>query len=259
MGCTQVRTNDALLLFIPDGTNFRRQISPAHYCALMSLPTLFTAVATELRGLADAEAAVPMSAYIRDQFAFLGVKSAARRLVSKPLLTMAKTADADSLLAVAATCWELPEREFQYVGADLLRAGAGALRAADLDSVRTLIETRSWWDTVDSLAAWTVGPMVANHRQLATEMDRWIDDSNVWVARTAILHQLGYKARTDADQLFGYVLKRSADTDFFIRKASGWALRQYGREDPDAVRAFVAEHAERLSSLTSREALKRLG
>lgn len=225
----------------------------------MSLQAIFDEAAIELRALADPDAAVTMSLYMRDLFPFLGVSAAGRRTVTKRLLKTAKTTDADSLLSLARTCWDLAEREFQYTGADVLRAGAGALRAGDLTCVRALIESRSWWDTIDPLAAWTVGPMVTNHPQLVSAMDRWIVDANIWVARTAILHQLGYKARTDADRLFDYVLTRAPDTDFFICKASGWALRQYAREDPDAVRAFVAEHAARLSGLTKREALKRLG
>ena len=85
---------------------------------------------------------------------------------------------------------------------DALRAGAAHLRAGDLDAIRGFITTHSWWDTVDSLAAWTVGPMVTNH-DLGERMDTWVHDDNLWVARTAILHQLGYKDATDADRTDG--------------------------------------------------------
>jgi 3-methyladenine DNA glycosylase AlkD len=99
---------------------------------------------------------------------------------------------------------------------------------------------------------------VANHG-LADEMDRWIDDADIWVARTAILHQLSYKSATDGDRLFAYARSRAGDTEFFIRKALGWALRQYAREEPDRVRAFVAANRSHLSGLTVREALKHIG
>jgi 3-methyladenine DNA glycosylase AlkD len=89
-------------------------------------------------------------------------------------------------------------------------------------------------------------------------MDIWIDDEDIWVARTAILHQLRYKDALDQERLFGYVEKRAADTEFFIRKALGSPLRDYAHVAPDAVRDFVCEHEDELSGLTRREALKHL-
>ena len=89
-------------------------------------------------------------------------------------------------------------------------------------------------------------------------MDIWIDDEDIWVARAAILHQLRYQNALDQERLFNYVGKRSADTQFFIREALGWALRNYGRVAPDAGRDFVAQHEDVLSGLTRREALKYL-
>jgi 3-methyladenine DNA glycosylase AlkD len=45
--------------------------------------------------------------------------------------------------------------------------------------------------------------------------------------------------------------------EFFIRKAQGWALRQYAKLEPREVKMFVESHPE-LSGLTKREALKHL-
>ena len=89
-------------------------------------------------------------------------------------------------------------------------------------------------------------------------VDQWIDDDNLWLIRSALIHQLFYKDQTDADRLFSYIEHQAAHTDFFVRKAIGWALRQYGRTDPDAVRSFVASHDSELSGLSKREALKHL-
>ena len=125
-----------------------------------------------------------------------------------------------------------------------------------LADVEPLITSKSWWDTVDSLAGHTVGVLVAQHPELASTMDEWISSEDIWLARTAILHQLGYKAKTDRDRLFAYCLRRAADREFFIRKAIGWALREYSKTDAKAVHAFVRTNAGTLSSLSSKEALK---
>jgi 3-methyladenine DNA glycosylase AlkD len=89
-------------------------------------------------------------------------------------------------------------------------------------------------------------------------MDEWSTDPNMWLVRTAILHQLHYAARTDEERLFGYCLAQAAHRDFFIRKAIGWALRQYTRTDPAAVRKFLAGPGSELSPLSHREATKHL-
>ncbi len=220
--------------------------------------THVAAVRAALIEVADAEKAPVMAAYMKDHFAYLGVQAKDRRAAQKPTLIALADADADGLLAFADACWAAPEREVQYVATDILRKYEAKLDAEHLDRVATLITTKSWWDTVDLLAAHTVGPLVARNDELSDVMDTWIDDDNIWLARTAIIHQLSYKERTNSDRLFTYADRRAADTEFFIRKALGWALRQHARTDPEAVRSYVAEREDELSGLTKREAMKHL-
>lgn len=207
---------------------------------------------------ADPAQAEPMAAYMKHLFPFLGVSAPKRRAAQKPVLDQLAEATGEELLRFAQLCWEAPERELQYVAADALRRHQRKLGPGDLAAIQGLITTRSWWDTVDALATHVVGPLVLRHRELAEVMDRWITDRNIWLARTAILHQLLYKEQTDVTRLFAYADQQAASTEFFIRKALGWALRQHARVDPEAVRAYVASHSDRLSGLTRREALKRL-
>jgi 3-methyladenine DNA glycosylase AlkD len=211
-----------------------------------------------LEALADPADVEPMEAYMKDQFRFMGVRSAGVRTAAKPFLAAARGVDGDGVIAFVHECWAQPEREFQYVGALFTRRHVRELDPSHLPDVEHFIVTKSWWDTVDSLAAWTVGPLVAANPELVAVMDQWIADENLWLARTAILHQLGYKDDTDAERLFRYAELQAGHTDFFIRKAIGWALRQHARVDPDAVRRFVADHEEQLSGLSKREALKHL-
>jgi 3-methyladenine DNA glycosylase AlkD len=212
----------------------------------------------ELVAVAHTEQAEPMAAYMKHHFAFLGVKTPARRTASRPMFAAARTADIDEVLSFADRCWAQPEREFQYVGSDVLAREAKRLGPHHLGRIEALITTKSWWDTVDALAAHVVGTMVRGHRALTQVMDRWIDADDLWLARTAILHQLRWKTDTDAGRLFSYSERRATDPEFFIRKAIGWALREFAKTDPDAVRTFVDAHADEFSELTKREALKHL-
>lgn len=204
---------------------------------------------------ADPADAVGMRAYMRDQFPFLGIRSQRRVELSRAAIAALPRPAAADVVAVARACWALDEREYQYAGCWYARRFVKVLDASFLPEARFLVSTRSWWDTVDELAQNVVGPIVRADRSLQVVMDEWIDDPDLWIARTALLHQNRYRGDTDADRLFAYCRRRADHPDFFIRKAIGWALREYSRVDPDAVRAFVADPAVGLSGLSRREAL----
>lgn len=207
---------------------------------------------------ADADQAGRMAAYMKDVAPFLGIRTPLRRELSRAVTKNTPKPSESDCAALALRGWALPEREYQYFAVDYLRRHVSRCSSGLLPVVRHLIVTVPWWDTVDLLAVHTVGPLVAADPALAAVMDEWIGDENLWVARTALLHQLAYKSATDPERLFAYCRRRSAHPDFFVRKAIGWCLREYAKTDPGAVRAFVAAERDALSPLSAREALKNL-
>jgi 3-methyladenine DNA glycosylase AlkD len=218
--------------------------------------TLTKRLERSFRYHADSDRAEGARAYMRNQFAFYGVRSPTLKLIEREATAGLRSPTEAELVKMARACWRWDEREWQYFGCGYLRRHVYGKSPALLKTVRKLIETKPWWDTIDSLAIHTVGRLVAEHPELVLDMDRWVASDNVWIVRTAIIHQLSYKANTDVERLFAYCLQRSAHRDFFIRKAIGWALREYSKTDERAVRAFVREHADTLSGLSRTEALK---
>lgn len=209
----------------------------------------------ELPRHADPVRAVSAAKYMRDQFPFFGIASnPLSALFRTTMQGLPRPTSADAT-AFALACWDRPEREYQYVACTYLRKYARLLDESFLETVRHLIVTKSWWDTVDALAAHVVGPLISAYPSRVKLMDDWAAGDQMWLTRTAILFQLRYKGETDADRLFGYCASRAEHKDFFIRKAIGWALREYAYTDPEAVVAFVRSHPE-LSGLSQREALK---
>jgi 3-methyladenine DNA glycosylase AlkD len=115
----------------------------------------------------------------------------------------------------------------------------------------------AWWDFVDDVASHLVGRVTLLEREsVRPVLERWIDHPDMWLRRTAILSQLGHKDKTDWEMLADFCLRRAHEKEFFIRKAIGWALREYARIEPDVVRRFATENRERLSGLSFREATK---
>lgn len=219
----------------------------------MDASTFVQHTQTLFEDASNPEQAEGMQAYMKNQFAFLGIKTPERKhLIAESLRSL----NPSEALQTAQLLWSFPEREFQYVGLDVLEKHHKALKPTDLPALRQLIQSRSWWDTVDTLATKSVGLLVLKHPELREQMDLWIEDDNMWIRRTALLHQLKHRRKTDEARLFEYCLKQGNDADFFIRKAMGWALREYAKTRPEEVRRFVEQHQAHLSGLTVREALK---
>jgi len=227
----------------------------------MSTPPVAAQIEAALRPLADGVQAVPMRAYMLNQFAFFGIRATVRRQALRGLPKLGSWT-ALELLALADKLWDLPEREFQYVAVDLLAKYHRQLGPDSVAHLLQLVQRKPWWDTVDGLAG-VVGDILLGARPGQPDVQRTMDaclrHPSLWVRRVAMLHQLGWKADTDEVRLLRYALTLASEPDFFIRKAIGWALRDYARTRPEAVRAFLAQHVQRLSSLTRREAGKHLG
>lgn len=215
------------------------------------------ALDSALDAVADLDRAAAMAAYMKSHFEFYGVPAPERRSAHKDAFGDWKPTS-DELLATVNAAWARREREMQYVACDLLDRHQHLLREPDLASLRLLIVTKSWWDSVDGLAP-RVGWIVLREPAASELMDAWIDDDNLWLRRVALIHQLRFKAATDRERLFGYCTRRADEREFFIRKAIGWALREFAKTDADAVRAYVVAHEAELSGLSKREALKNIG
>jgi 3-methyladenine DNA glycosylase AlkD len=227
---------------------------------MLNQPWGLAPIERALRAQADAELAVPMRAYMLNQFEFLGIRAGPRRAALKGLPRF--TGTPDDLLALVEALWRLPEREFRYTAVDLLAKHHKRLDLAALPRMAQWVQTDAWWDTVDGLAG-VVGDIVLKAKSQDANaqkaMDAWLAHPNLWVRRVAMLHQLGWRAHTDQDRLFRYAITLADEKDFFIRKAIGWALRDFARTQPDAVRQFLSQHTAQLSGLTRREAGKHLG
>lgn len=218
----------------------------------MTAPLL--ALQAALRAVADPVRAPAMRAYMRDQFEFLGIPTPLRRATTKPIVKELKQCAPLELLALANSLWQLPEREYQYAALDMLATCYKSLRLEDIPALLALVRSKSWWDSVDGFAA-IIGDVLRHQHQY---MDDALRHPDFWMRRIALLHQLGWRDKTDSTRLFEYCLALADEKEFFIQKAIGWALRDYARHAPDAVRVFTLQHRDKLAPLSFREANKHL-
>ena len=143
------------------------------------------------------------------------------------------------------------------MAANYLKAMQSYLKDSDLPKLEQLIVTKSWWDTVDILDR-VVGSLVYNKPELEKIILQWNLSDNIWLRRVAIDHQLLRKEKTNV-QLMEKILRNNLDqTEFFINKAIGWALRDYSKTNPEWVARFIEKNKKRMAELSIREASKYL-
>jgi 3-methyladenine DNA glycosylase AlkD len=216
-------------------------------------------VQESLRAVADPGKAAPMAAYMKTEMPFYGVTATLRRPIARELKQRFPASGPEEYRRNVLVLWELPHREEKYLAIDYAQGFPQLIRFEQVDLYRAMIQEGAWWDLVDGIAAHLTGRVLLTDRgRMAPVLSEWIDHEDLWLRRTALLGQLRHRDATDEEMLFDFCLRRASETEFFIRKAIGWALREYAHTNPDAVRRFLAAHGERLSGLSRREAAKHL-
>lgn len=225
----------------------------------MDTQALTEYVRTELTASANPEKAGLMAAYMKTDMPFHGVQTPEISPILRHLKRQFVPIDrADYEQAVLAV-WQMSHREEKHLAVKYARAFKKFIVVGSMPLYRQMIVEGAWWDLVDGVASWLVGGAMAVDREECEPIVReWISDPDMWLRRSSIICQLGHKTKTDVVLLDDACSANLADIEFFIRKAIGWALREYAKTDPDWVRAYVEAHKNELSGLSYREATKHL-
>ena len=224
------------------------------------MPDILLTLRRELRRVAQPEKAGPMQAYMKSSMPYHGVPAPAADKVFKSVFSTLEFPNAESWRQAVLHIWRNARfREERYAAIALARQRRfAAYQTMDaLPMYEEMIVTGAWWDFVDTIAAHSVGPLLrTNKSSMRRTMLRWSHSKDMWKRRTSILCQLTFKQETDLTLLYACIEPSMDSSEFFLRKAIGWALRQYAWTNPDEVRRYVQKNLDRLSPLSRREALK---
>ena len=202
------------------------------------------------------EQAQKMSKYMLNKFEYIGIKTPERREIFKNFFKEYKNEEKIDWEFVNK-CWENKYREFQYIGADYLKNMKDKLTIDDIHKFKRLILEKSWWDTIDNLDM-TIGALALKDSNVNKILLEWSLDENIWLRRIAIDHQLLRKEKTDIELLEKILKNNLEQTEFFINKAIGWALRDYSKTNPEWVKTFIEKNRENMAKLSIKEASKYL-
>lgn len=202
------------------------------------------------------ENAGPMEKYMKDHFPFLGIKSPVRKELEKQFFNESQILKKPFNKDFVAGLWEKDEREYHYTAITYIGKFIKKLPKDVIHFLEELITSKSWWDSVDSIAP-LVGELARKYPEVIEEkINHWSVDDNFWLRRSAILFQLKYKNQTNEILLYDYIGKNTDSKEFFINKAIGWALREYSKTNPVSVKAFI--EGNELAPLSVREGSKYL-
>lgn len=216
-------------------------------------------VRASLEEAADPDKAAGMQAYMKTDMSFYGVQKPDRKKILRHIREEFAPTSRDEYEELATALWELPHREEKYLAEAVAVAFRQFIIPESLPLYRRFIVEGAWWDFVDEAATHLVRELVLESPDdIWPIVDTWIAADHMWLRRAAIICQVGTKERTDAGRLFRYCEARAHESEFFIRRAIGWALREYARTDPEAVAEFVTKHRADLSTVSYREATKHI-
>ena len=117
------------------------------------------------------------------------------------------------------------------------------------------------WDLVDCSAPALVGEYLldaSDTLQYGTRLlDKLAKSSSLWENRVAVVSTLTFIRRGRLDAAFQQCAAALGHPHDLMHKAVGWMLRECGKRDPDALRAFLSEHLSALPRTSLRYAIER--
>lgn len=206
---------------------------------------------------ANAENAAGAKAYLLHQFEFFGLKTPLRRALSKEHYKRYTVTSIQELETIVKDCWQQKQREYQYFAIELIAHNKKLITTSSIELFEYCITHKSWWDSVDAIFAEVLDKYFRLFpEQIIPVTSSWNQSDNIWLQRCSIMFQKAFKKNTDTKLLAQYILHCKDSKEFFIRKAIGWALREYSKTNPKWVIDFVKKN--KLHSLSEREAMKRI-
>ncbi len=225
--------------------------------------SLAASLRAALAEAADPARAPGMQAYMKSAMPCLGVPALPLRRICRSLFRDLSWPNGDSWQRDVLALWRGARfREERYAAIELTGAKAANNfhTLAALPMYEEMIVSGAWWDYVDAIATQRLWLLLQREGgPMKQAMLGWSADADMWKRRSAILCQLKAKGATDRDLLYACIEPSIDSREFFLRKAIGWALREYAKTEAGEVRRYVARNAARLSGLSRREALRTIG
>lgn len=224
--------------------------------------SIAAAIGRRLKKAAHPDKAGAMQAYAKSSMPYFGVQAPALRQICDGVFSSHPLTTAAAWRLAIAHLWDTAaHKELRYAAIELAayQPYQRFISMALVPLYRRLVQDGAWWDTVDALAGRVAVLLAAYPVPLAKTLRAWAKQDNIWLRRVAIIAQVGARDTTDQALLYDCIGPSIDSKQFFLRKAIGWALREYAKANPGEVRRYLGAHQAILSPLSVREAEKGFG
>lgn len=220
--------------------------------------TLIDELENTFQNNSHSENAYKMAKYMKNKFTFFGIKTPYRKQLLKTVWNKYTREATVNTRAIAILLMEKQQREFHYCAIEILMTELkSSYQKEDIHLIKKMLITHSWWDSVDIISKHILGNYLLQFPEsISAIISDFSNDENMWLNRSAILFQLGHKSKTDFELLKHICLEHKDSNEFFIQKSIGWALREYAKTNPEAVKKFVL--VNNLKPLSRKEAFKNI-
>lgn len=228
--------------------------------ALKGEPALAESLLETLRAAAVKGRAEAEKRYLKSSLVHFGTPLPAIRRAAQKFKKEHPALSRERFFGLLDDLWGREIHEARVLVVELLDSYGSLLEAGDIDVLERYLRESNTWALVDSLSASVVGPLVERCPSLRRRIERWAGDEDFWIRRSALLAWLIplREGRGDLEEFGKLAEPMLPETEFFIRKAIGWVLRDTSRRRPGMVSAWLRKRANRASGLTVREAVKHL-
>jgi len=195
--------------------------------------------------------------YMRNNFKFFGFSANQRRKIQNPFIKNILDFDEKKFNEFIIILWNKEQRDFQYFSQELVYLNYYNFKCKDKNLFEYMIINKSWWDTIDFVSPKILGKYFEIYpKEIEKTIQKWLNSNNIWLQRSCLLFQLKYKNKLNKFLLKKIINSLSNSNEFFINKAIGWILREYGKTNKNWVIKFIKE--TELNKLSVREGLKYL-
>ena len=221
---------------------------------------LIKAYKKEFKKNSNKKNAIPMQNYMKSKIPFYGVMSPVKKKIDLKLKKEFKIKNFEEYKQVTEELWNNAKyREERATAITIAKQYKEFQTLNALPIYKHMIMDGAWWDYVDEISAHLIGNLLENYpKEIKKELKKWNKDKHMWLRRSSIISQLRFKENTDEKLLYSFIKNTMHEKEFFIRKAIGWALREYSKTNPNSVKKFVKENENSLSYLSKKEALRRM-
>ena len=202
--------------------------------------------------------AVGAQKYMKSEMPYYGVSSPKKKKIDSKLKKEYKLESFDEWFSVVSGLWDGAKfREERYAAMTILRQYGEYHTLRIVPLVEHMIVTGAWWDFVDEISPRVVGDLLKKYpKEMEKTLRSWNESKHMWLRRASILAQLKFKEETNTKLLSEFIKRTMHEKEFFIRKAIGWALREYSKTNKKWVGEFIDKNRAGLSNLSVREGSK---